>query len=464
MVEVTSKPTDISKIQDIMNAISSNGGSDKTGLMVDYAAGSKLESGINELKMIGKEQAVYLKKMVGYQEAMLGKARREDVSSAATPSKKGKKDNDEEESKSASLGSVLAAAGSAGLMSLLGPLGLQAAAGMLLRGGGGADKLKGAPGNDRLNVNDTKPKTSTKYLTVDERLAAIAEDKRLATLAEQASSKPKTSTKYLTVDERLAAFAKDKLLASIDDLNTVPKPKLSTKYLTVDEHLAALGDKKPTLKPMPPMNAGLEPFKLTQDMRVTTEAAPKIYPKISDAPTKGIVKPPKMSKVPGALGALLSGGMGYFDQELKDAGLDATQRIRQGLLESIPGAIDMFVQGLITDPLNSITGRGFAAEEDKFNLDITPAFRKYMLASIDETPNKTIAAAPNRMTAFKTAMAPTTVPDKTLAQPQAAPIIIAPPAAPASSVVNSNNQQTTIVNQTKNVSASLYTQMLGGNR
>jgi hypothetical protein len=165
-------------------------------------------------------------------------------------------------------------------------------------------------------------------------------------------------------------------------------------------------------------------------------------------------------------GTVLAGGIGYFDKELKDAGLNGIQRIGEGILESIPGMIDFFVQGLITDPLNDITGKTFAAEKDKFNLELTPSFRKFMLAKeapIAETLNEAnIMYGVDRDRQRISRLAPDLqVPGKASMQ-QAAPIIIAPPAAPASSVVNSNNQQTTIVNQTKPVSASLYMHMLGG--
>jgi hypothetical protein len=169
----------------------------------------------------------------------------------------------------------------------------------------------------------------------------------------------------------------------------------------------------------------------------------------------------------GVAGAAISAGMGYFDKELKDAGLNGMQRIGQGLLESIPSLIDMFVQGLVTDPLNSMTGRGFDAEKDKFNLDITPSFRKFMLAKeapIAETINAAnVMYGVDRDRQRISRLAPDLQVPSKAPTPQAAPSIIAPPAAPATSVVNSNNQQTTIINQTKDVSASLYKQMLGGN-
>lgn len=460
MVEATGKPTDISKIQDIMNAISSNDSSDKTGLMVDYAAGSKLESNILALKGIAIQQAGYLKKMVDYQETMIGNARREDVSSVASASKKDKKGNkDEEENRYDSLGTVLATAGSAGLLSLLGPLGLQAAAGMLFRGGAGNDKLAGGAGNDKVNDDaDKKPKT-----TAD---APDADTKRTSRRSGRLPANP-VRIDYTSADfglgEKPKLLLTKEMQAAISnykgadfELGKKP-PLLLTDPINNDFGLG----KKPTLQLTKEMRAaisGTSPLSLTEQMRVK--------PKISDAQTKGVGV-----KGAGALGAVLSGGMGYFDKELKDSGLNSIERIGQGLLESIPGAIDMFTRGLVTDPLNSaidlvngFTGKGPVAEEDKFNYDITPLFRKFMLEEMSKTKsdNSTMTAAPNRMAAFKAAMAPTTVPNTTITPPPAAPIVIAPPAAPASSVVNSNNRQTTIINQTKDVSASLYSQMLGG--
>lgn len=447
----------MSNIQDIMNAISSNNSSDKTGLMVDYAAGSKLESNILALKGIAIQQAGYLKKMVGYQETMLGNARRESVSSVASVSSVSKNNNNVQERSIDSIGSVLTAAGSAGLMSLLGPLGLQVAAGMLLRGGAGTDRLSGGAGADKINntasAKDFKlggnyePPTESKInkpsrlLTVDENLAAKRFDAQRIT----SSNSPFKLTRDMRVN---STDLKYKAMAMTDAelanaMKTSKSPELANEL-----------QRRLTLKNLPDLSVP-DPLKLTKEMRVAPTA--EIPTKVAGVKGAGL-------KGAGALGAVLSGGMGYFDKELKDAGLTGIQRIGQGLLESIPGAIDMFTRGLITDPLNTFTGRGFAPEEDKFNFDITPSFRKFMLGlDLMKGDNSTIAAAPNRMTAFKTAMAPITVPDKTITQPQAAPIVIAPPAAPASSVVNSNNQQTTIINQTKDVSASLYSQMLGGN-
>ena len=458
MVETTSKPTDISKIQDIMNAISSNDSSDKTGLKVDYAAGSKLESGINELKMIGKEQAGYLKKMVGYQDTMLQNARSESVSSAASNAKNNVTD---EKPKSA-----LAAAGSAALMSVLGPLGpilgqLATGLGALgagVVGGAGVARLRGGAGADRINNTasakdfklggdyDTAPppnnKKPSKLLTVDERLAAQRFDAQRIT----SSNSPFKLTKDMRVN---SADLKYKAMAMTDAeladaMKTSKSPELANEL-----------QRRLTLKNLPDLSVP-DPLKLTKEMRVAPTA--EIPTKVAGVKGAGI-------KGAGALGAVLSGGMGYFDKELKDAGLNSIERIGQGLLESIPGAIDMFTRGLVTDPLNTFTGRGFGPEEDKFNFDITPLFRKFMLEEMSKTKsdNSTMAVAPNRMTAFKTAMTPTTVPNTTITPPPAAPIVIAPPAAPASSVVNSNNQQTTIINQTKDVSASLYLHMLGVN-
>jgi hypothetical protein len=475
MVELTGKPTEnISNIQDIRNTISSNDSSGKTGLMVDYAAGSKLESNILALKGIAIQQAGYLKKMVGYQETMLGNARRESVSSVATVSSESKYGNNEQgRSKSDSLGSVLAAAGSGGLMALLGPLGLQAAAGMLLRGGAGNGRLNGGSGNDRLNVNaDAKP-LRPKYLTVDERLAAIAEDKRLAAIAE---------------NKRLAAIA-----------DQSPPKKLPIKYLTVDERLAAaaLDGKTPTLKPMAPINAVPEPFKLTQDMRVA----------ISEMPNTPSIKPPTSSRllgllgrgarVAGPVGAVvgtgLSGYQGYNDQDLIDKGISERGRITQGVLEGFTGTSDFVTEQMISNPINAVTGvlnyglgkLGVESQIPKVDLSVTDMFRNFMVDNVLQTEEQAVEARkqlipemnailrqaaydpmnPDRDRQRISPNAPDLyVPDKTLAQPQAAPIVIAPPAAPASSVVNSNNQQTTIVNQTKDVSASLYSQMLGGDR
>jgi len=449
MVEVTSKPTDISKIQDIMNAISSNGGSDKTGLMVDYAAGSKLESGINELKMIGKEQAVYLKKMVGYQETILGKARREDVSSVAT-------NNNVSDEKPRS---ALSAAGSAALMSVLGPLGpilgqLVSGVGLLgagalagrgvIRGGGGVDAARGGGGADRLPAvdSDTKP-TKVKFTKKDFDLG----------------------TYDLTKEMRKAISGSgDFELTSKSPLMLYKDPVKSPLRLTeaMSKVISGSGDFE--------LGDAKSLFNLSEEMRVK--------PKISDVPTKVIAGPPKMSKVPAALGTLLSGGMGYFDQELKDAGLNGMQRIGQGLLETIPGTIDMFVQGLVTGIPNSINniikGRS-PADEEEFNLDLTPAFRKFMLNNVMSSQEETATMTREGMQSAADTMygidrdrqrisrnAPDLqVPSKAPTS-QAAPIIIAPPAAPASSVAYSNNQQTTIVNQTKPVSASLYMHMLGG--
>jgi hypothetical protein len=473
MVEVTSKPTDISKIQDILNAINMGNDSDKNVMKVDYAKGSNLESNILALKGVAIQQAGYLKKMVEYQDKMLSTAKTESVSNTATNT------TFDENRKG-----VLTSAGSAALTSVLGPLGpivglLGQLPSLLGLAGTGAAAAAATAAANKMNktadesstgATSTKPKLRPKYLTVDERLAAIAEDKRLAELTNQSqSTKPRLPTKYLTVDERLAAIAEDRRLAELANQRQIPpNQKLPIKYLTVDERLAAMDNKPLTLKPLPAINAGPEPFRLTQDMRVA--------PKIPDVPTTGAAAPIKGSKVPGALGALLSGGMGYFDEELKDAGLTGIQRVGQGLLESIPSAIDFAVESLITNILN--TGRNFGPEEDKFDFSITPAFRRFMLrmgsTEVRQETNSDMNAIlrqsmydpmnPDRDRQRISPNAPhLQVPDKTGTQPQAPIIIAPPPSAPASSIVNSNNQQTTIINQTKDVSASLYTQMLGAN-
>ncbi len=492
MVEVTSKPTDISKIQDIMNAISSNGGSDKTGLMVDYAAGSKLESGINELKMIGKEQAVYLKKMVGYQEAMLGKARREDVSSAATPSKKGKKDNDEEESKSASLGSILATAGSAGLMSLLGPLGLQAAAGILLRGGGGVDKVRGGGGADRL-------------------AASAAAEAKLAKTASAEAKLAKTANLAKDLIKVSGSAAEDFFLGAF---------KLTEEMLV--KGISGSGDfeltsKSPLILYKDPVKS---PLKLTEAMRKVISGSgnfelgdaksllnlseemlvkPKIPPVSVAAEESSILK--KLLKLggkgAGLLGTILKplanpitstaigAGRGFFDKELKDAKIATGGRMIEGILESVPGTIDLITQYGINSTINTY-GNMLKLALNKMGVDtskvgkmsipeITPTFRKFMIDNVLRTEEEVAAAMGRDIRSISNDVygidrdrqrisrnAPDLqVPSKAPTS-QAAPIIIAPPAAPASSVVNSNNQQTTIVNQTKPVSASLYMHMLGG--
>lgn len=484
MVEVVTKPTDISKIQDIMNAINSGGSSDKTGLKVDYAAGSNLESGINELKRIGEKQVSYLKTMVMYQDTMLQNARREDVSSAASNSKNNVADEKQK--------SELTRVGSAALMSILGPLGpilgqlatglgllgggaVGAAAGYKLRGGGGAGKVRGGAGADAFNksasASDFKlggsyeppePKfgKQSRLLTVDENLAAQRFNARQIT----SSTSPFRLTQDMLVNATNSPFKLTRdMLANSKDLKyramAMSDTELANAMKTSNTiELSNELKRRLTLKNLPNLSRP-EPLKLTEGMRVSNMA-----------PAAEVKIPAKSAKVSGGIGALISAGMGYFDEELKNAGLNAVERVGQGVLEIIPGTIDMFTRGMITDPLNTFTGRGFGTpEEDMYNLDITPSFRKFMLQGFQEQKAKTaaagpiIAGAPNRMTAFRTAMAPVTVPNTTFTQPPAAPIVIAPPAAPASSIVNSNNQQTTIVNQTKDVSASLYMHMLGGN-
>lgn len=493
MVETTANPNEgMSKLKDILDSIGSGSGGVKSLLKVDYGEGSKLESSLVELKKFASKQTDYLQKMVKFQDDALRAKRLADVGQAETeklqPTEKPVKES-----------SVLAAAAGGFLSGALGPILGQ----LLLTGLSGLTKLV-RPGGARpegkagsLSEGNNKPNSTS---ATDRETARDEKIAKTSKLNEEAKLKTAEAERLKIEADGKMARAKAEILNSertgerlYGAAENSRRAKLMREAEMASREAAAAKEAADAAK------AAASTTKTTGVVARTAEATGTATSRLGKILSFAGKTGGYLARGAGPASVALGGLSGYLDPELKQENLSAADRIGEGMLESIPGFIDLpFEAGAWLDKklfgIDSWEGpkltekfRALMLAGRKSNagfreaMENMPEYREMYYGDTNATINRLISQyvsdndggtlSPmairsklaldyqNSLSISPVTSAPT-VPGATN-QPQVV-VVPAPASSPSNVTTNSNNTQNITIQKTQDPAVSLGLQMLGG--